>query len=205
MVPSQKCGRGVFCKGLGAFSKIWPDASSCKSGPVYPCKSGRAYPYKIGQTLHFAKVAGHFSKSWVGYSLNTLVGTPLAKSWVEADFLFVHLASSSQHLGKQSWAEGVEVRREVFSLRELKFGRRYVRRVPNVRIFENSKIVQCRAKPNIQIFGVPIPSTLADGQPALEFLILKGHEVPPNVKMKSRRSKSKPRIRAQDFRRLVCT
>ncbi|CAL9000913.1 unnamed protein product [Prunus brigantina] len=48
--------------------------------------------------------------------------------------------------------------------RELNFGGRYVYRVPNIRIFENSNIVQCRAKPNIQIFGVPIPPILADGR-----------------------------------------
>ncbi|KAI5324112.1 hypothetical protein L3X38_033185 [Prunus dulcis] len=67
------------------------------------------------------------------------------------------------------FVEGVEVQRELFPPRELKFGGRYVRQVPNIRIFENSKIVQHRAKPNIQIFRVPIPSTLADGQPTLEF------------------------------------
>ncbi|KAI5352452.1 hypothetical protein L3X38_005343 [Prunus dulcis] len=48
--------------------------------------------------------------------------------------------------------------------REMKFDWRYVRRIPNTRIFENSNIVQCRAKPNIQIFGVPIPPILVDGR-----------------------------------------
>ncbi|CAL9014043.1 unnamed protein product, partial [Prunus brigantina] len=81
--------------------------------------------------------------------------------------------------------------------RELKFGGRYVRRLPNIRTFENSNIVQCRAKPNIQIFGVPIPPILADGRHM-------GHKVPPYVKMKSRRSRPKPRIHAQDFRRSMC-
>ncbi len=75
---------------------------------------------------------------------------------------------------------------------------------PIFEYFENSKIVQHGAKPNIQIFGVPIPPTLADGQPTLEFQKLKGHKVLQDVKMKSRRSIPKPRIHAQDFRRSVC-
>ncbi|CAL9004725.1 unnamed protein product, partial [Prunus brigantina] len=83
--------------------------------------------------------------------------------------------------------------------RELKFGGRYVCQVPNIRIFENSNIAQCRAKPNIQIRGVPIAPILADGR-----RMLKGHKVPPDVKIKSQRSRPKPRIQAQDFRRSVC-
>ncbi|CAL9021075.1 unnamed protein product, partial [Prunus brigantina] len=83
---SRKGGRGVFFKGHGAFSKIWSGAFLCKSGWVYPCKSNRAYPCKIGLKLPFAKVARHFSKSWAGHSLNTLVGHSSFKKFGQGGF-----------------------------------------------------------------------------------------------------------------------
>ncbi|CAL2225035.1 unnamed protein product [Prunus armeniaca] len=56
MVSFQKCGRCVFFKGRGAFSKIWSDVSLCKSSRAYPCKSSQAYPCKSGRMLPSQKV-----------------------------------------------------------------------------------------------------------------------------------------------------
>ncbi|CAL2266223.1 unnamed protein product [Prunus armeniaca] len=125
MVPSQKCGRCVFFKGRGAFSKIWSSVPFTKV---------------VGHIL--AKVAGHiltkvaecFILKKLGWALLEYLGWPLIlqKAGLGRIFSLLTLAPSSQHLGKQSRAKGVEVRRE--------------------------------AKPNIQIFGVPIPPILADGR-----------------------------------------
>ncbi|KAI5345083.1 hypothetical protein L3X38_012960 [Prunus dulcis] len=129
---------------------------------------------KYGRALPFAKVVGHiltkvvecFLLKKLGWELLKYLGRPLLLQTAGLGRIFSlrTLVPSSQHLGKQSLAKGVEVRWEVSPLRELKFSGRYVRRVPNIRIFENSKIVHHMAKPNIQIFGVLIPLILADGR-----------------------------------------
>ncbi|PQQ10151.1 hypothetical protein Pyn_32328 [Prunus yedoensis var. nudiflora] len=115
-MPSQKGGRGVFFKGHGAFPKTWSGISLCKSGRVYPCK--------IGQTLSFAKMVGYFSKRWAGRPLNTLVGHFSCKKLGRGGFS----PCAPRCLPRNIWASKV-------GPRELKFGGRYVRRVPNIRIF----------------------------------------------------------------------
>ncbi|KAI5339627.1 hypothetical protein L3X38_018899 [Prunus dulcis] len=104
---------------------------------------------KYGRALPFAKVLRHILAKVAWHILAKLAERFLLQKWPGTSqkvgpgwiFSLPNPVPSSQHLGKKSWAEGVEVQREVFPPRELKFNGRYVNRVLNIRIFENSKIV----------------------------------------------------------------
>ncbi|KAI5338731.1 hypothetical protein L3X38_018003 [Prunus dulcis] len=130
-MPSQKGGRDVFLKGHGAFSKMqlrwflqrpwcllknmvwyfplqkWPGVSLQNWSNISFCKTGRALLKKVGRAL-------------LKYLGRLLLLQKIGPRWI---FSLRTRVPSSQHLGKQSWAERVEVQREVFWPRKLKFGR----------------------------------------------------------------------------------
>ncbi|CAL9027484.1 unnamed protein product [Prunus brigantina] len=75
-----------------------------------------------------AKVAECFLLKRLCWAMLIYLGRPLLlqKAGPGQIFSLHTLAPSSQHLGKQSWVKGIEVRREIFPPGELKFGGRYV-------------------------------------------------------------------------------
>ncbi|CAL9028523.1 unnamed protein product, partial [Prunus brigantina] len=98
LVPSQKCGRGVFFKGRGALSRIWSGTS----------------PLQKWSSISLQKwLNAFFLKSWAGHSLNTLVGHSSYKKLGRDEFS----PCSPWRPPLNTWASKI-------GPRELKFGRR---------------------------------------------------------------------------------